>query len=365
MGKLNIVVLFGGCSSEHEVSLQSAASVMDHLPRDFYHVIPIGITKQGRWLSYSGPVEQIADGRWEKHPTCCEAVLSPDRRHGGVLKLSPDGSYLALKVDCVIPVLHGKNGEDGSIQGLLEIAGIPYVGSGVLSSAVCMDKVMTRTVLDCAGIRGAKWRAFSKDQLPRLRERADEIAEALGFPIFVKPANAGSSVGITKARDAESMREAILLALRHDQKVICEQTICGKEVECAVMGNQNPQASVLGQIISCNEFYDYDAKYQSESQLLIPADLDPSVAREVQRIAVLAYQTLECRGLARMDFLIDRSNQVYLNEPNTMPGFTKISMYPKLWKKSGLEYSALLQKLIQLAMDGESPQLLSDKSPSL
>lgn len=349
--KQTIVVLFGGRSSEHEVSLQSATSVIGNLSRERYDILPVGITRRGSWLYYPGSVHQIASGDWEKHEGCCPALINPDRSCQGLLKRRPDGTYEQIKVDCVVPVLHGKNGEDGSVQGLLEIAGLAYVGSGVGSSAVCMDKTLTRRVLDSAGIRGAKWKMFTKSQMPQLIEGSQEIASELKFPIFVKPASAGSSVGITKAVDCESLREGIKLALKYDHKVICEQAVYGREVECAVLGNENPKASILGQIISCNDFYDYDAKYQSPSQLVIPARLHERITKEVQRIAILAYQTLECKGLARMDFFVDRNGRVLLNEPNTLPGFTEISMYPKLWEESGLPVSELLQTLIDLAIE--------------
>lgn len=354
MSKLRVAVLFGGVSSEHEVSLVSASSVIKNIPKDKYEIICIGITKSGRWLYYPGDPDDIATNNWKNNPDCCSAIISPDRTHGGILKILDDGSTSLLKVDCAFPVLHGKNGEDGTIQGLFEIAGIPYVGCNHLSSAVCMDKAMTHTILDIAGIKNAKWDIITRHQLPKLDAICEKFVENLGLPIFVKPANAGSSVGITKATDFNSLREGIKLAFSHDDKVIVEETITGKEVECAVLGNEDPVASVPGQIISCNDFYDYEAKYISESKLLIPADLKPEISDQLRKMAVKAYKALSCTGLARVDFFVTDDDQIYLNEPNTMPGFTSISMYPKLWEADGLSYGALLDQLIQLAMERAS-----------
>ncbi len=351
MSKRKIAVLFGGMSSEHEVSLVSAASVMQKLARDQYEVIPIGITKHGHWLYYPGPLDRIPSGDWADHLDCCPAIISPDFTHHGIIKLLPDGTQRLLKVDCVLPILHGKNGEDGTVQGLLELSGIPYVGCDLLCSAVCMDKSMTHILLERAGVLMAKWGLICKSELSRLDERCEQLADDLGgFPIFIKPANAGSSVGITKATDLPSLRRGIILAFSHDKKVVCEQAIVGKEIECAVLGNESPRASVLGQIIPCNDFYDYEAKYQQDSRLLIPADVDGKTAARVQQIALFAYKELACTGLARVDFFVTERGEIYLNEINTLPGFTSISMYPKLWEKSKISFSKLLDLLIDLAV---------------
>lgn len=351
MSKLKVAVLFGGCSSEHEVSLVSATSVIENLSQSLYEVIPIGITKNGHWIYYPGPIENIASGSWSDNLDCCPAVISPDSTHKGILKLMPDGSYSLLKIDCVFPVLHGKNGEDGTIQGLLELAGIPYVGCDVLSSAACMDKSMTHIVLESAQVKCAKWERILRSELSEIDKKCDEIADSLSFPIFVKPARAGSSVGINKATDEGSLRESIILAFTHDDKVICEEAIAGKEVECAVLGNGSPSASIVGEIVPAGDFYDYDAKYINDSKLIIPADIDKSVASQIQSYATQAYKIMDCSGLARVDFFVTKYNEVYLNEINTMPGFTSISMYPKLWEKSGIPYSKLLQELIEYAVE--------------
>lgn len=349
--KLRVAVIFGGVSSEYEVSLRSAESVIKNIPQDRFETVCIGITKSGRWLYYPGPVEYIANGEWKNNSDCCSAIISPDRTHGGILKVMEDSSVSLLKIDCVFPVLHGKNGEDGTIQGLFQLAGIPFVGCDTLSSAVCMDKAMTHTILDINGIKNAGWDYMTKSQLPQLDEMCEKFIRKLGLPIFVKPANAGSSVGITKANDYASLRDGIKLGFTHDSKVVVEEMITGKEVECAVLGNDNPEVPVLGQIISCNEFYDYEAKYISDSDLRIPADLDEITARRVQEIAIKGYKVLGCSGMARVDFFVTEQNEIYLNEPNTLPGFTSISMYPKMWEASGLPYSELLAKLITLAID--------------
>ncbi len=351
MAKPRVAVFFGGMSSEHDVSLQSAASVIRNIPQDKYEVICVGITKKGRWLYYPGSPDRIASGEWRKDPDCCRAILSPDPTQRGLLKLMEDGQSILLKVDVLFPVLHGKNGEDGSIQGLFRLSGIPYVGSDVLGSANCMDKEFTHIVLTHAGIPNARFEVVRHIDASRLDERCAEIGEKLGFPLFVKPANAGSSVGVNKAKTPEDLKAAVRFAFTHDRKVIVEEAIVGKEVECAVLGNEKPATSICGQIIPCNEFYDYDAKYLSAaSELKIPADIPEETAKRVQETALKAYRALGCAGLARIDFFVTDDGEVILNEPNTMPGFTNISMYPKLWAASGIPYSELIDRLITLAI---------------
>lgn len=351
MSKPRVAVFFGGMSSEHEVSLKSAASVIRNIPQEKYEVICVGITKKGRWLYYPGPVDLIASGEWEKDSDCCRAVLSPDPTQRGLLKIMEDGKALLLKVDVLFPVLHGKNGEDGSIQGLFRLSGIPFVGSGVLSSANCMDKELTHIVLTQAGIPTARWEVVRHTEMSRLEERCREIADKLGFPLFVKPANAGSSVGVNKAKTPEDLKAAVRFAFAHDRKVIVEQAIVGAEVECAVLGNEKPEASICGQIVPCNEFYDYDAKYLSvTSELKIPAEISDAAAQKVRETALRAYQALGCAGLARIDFFVTPDEEIILNEPNTLPGFTNISMYPKLWEATGLPYPDLIDRLITLAI---------------
>lgn len=351
MAKKTVAVLFGGVSSEHDVSLVSATSVLNNIPSDRYEVVKIGITKDGRWLLYSGPIDKIANGDWENDPTNLPAVISPDSSHKGILKLAGNAVEL-ISIDCIFPVLHGKNGEDGTVQGLFELAGIPYVGCDLISSANCMDKQVTHTLLDAAGIRTAKWRVLRKSERNSFSDFVSEIEETLRYPIFVKPANAGSSVGISKAHNREELLKAVDLAFKHDSKTILEETITGAEIECAVLGNENPKASVPGKITPCNEFYDYNAKYVSgSSKLDIPAPIDPTATELVKATAVKAYQTIGCCGLSRVDFFVTDNNEVILNEINTMPGFTSISMYPKLWTAEGISYGELIDRLVNLAFE--------------
>lgn len=251
-------------------------------------------------------------------------------------------------------MLHGKNGEDGTLQGLLALSGLPFVGCDSLSSAVCMDKDITHRLLTTAGIRNAKWVSLTTDDIPLSQEMCLDIAEKLNFPIFVKPANAGSSVGITKATSLVSLRKGIENAFEHDNKVVCEEMIIGREIECAVLGNKHPRASVLGEIIPCNDFYDYQAKYQSDSTLIAPAKIDEKLQHKIQQTAIKAYIALGCRGLTRIDFFLTEQGEIYLNEPNTMPGFTVISMYPRLWSETNMTYDKLLDTLIELAMENST-----------
>lgn len=352
MSKKKIAVVFGGCSSEHEISCISAASVINNLPKDKYEPVCLGITREGRWYLFSGPAEEIADGSWEHNTLNQPAFLSPDRNIGGIVADGRMG-FDVIKVDCVLPVLHGRNGEDGTIQGLLQLSGIPFVGCRALASADCMDKAVTHTLLTAAGIHQAKYLWFYADKYKTGAAKIKVKIEArLGYPIFVKPANAGSSVGVSKVMNEGELDAAVAKAANEDEKIIVEEAIVGQEVECAVLGNAEPEASVVGEIAASAEFYDYDDKYKSgTSQLYIPARLDETVSEEIRATAVRAYRMLGCSGLSRVDFFVRNGREVILNEINTMPGFTSISMYPKLWEASGLSYSDLLDKLIKLAFE--------------
>lgn len=351
--KKKVLVLFGGVSSEHDVSLNSASSVMKNIPQDKYEVIPMGITKDGRCFIYNGDLDMLPGGKWLEDAENLEpAVISPDRAHHGIIRLA-DGAKVE-RIDVVFPVLHGKNGEDGTMQGLLEIAGLPYVGCGTAASSACMDKAVTNAMADFYGIPQAKWVAFDKHAYSGNKTALlTDAAEKLGFPIFVKPANAGSSVGISKAKTLEELEVACEKAFEHDKKLVLEEGVVGMEVEVAVLGNEEPEASVVGEVVPCNEFYDYDAKYlANESELHIPARLSEEKLRDVQAAAIKAYRALGCEGFTRVDFFVRESDgEIMLNEPNTIPGFTSISMYPKLWAASGLPYSELLDKLLNLAME--------------
>ena len=347
------LILFGGVSSEHDISLISAKSVIENTPKDKYDIITVGITKDGRWYLYTGDVENLPEDKW----LCDEsrltpAVLSPDRADHGIIVLGEKAKK--IKVDVVFPVLHGKNGEDGAVQGLLQLAGIPFVGCDMISSACCMDKVITNTLLDEAGIAQAKWLGLKEHEYKENGEEFIKKAEEyLGYPIFVKPANAGSSVGVSKATDKESLKRAIDKAFKEDTKLVLEEGITGKEIECAVLGNEEPIASLVGEIESCNDFYDYDAKYiNAASKLYIPARIEQKISDEIRETAVRAYKALGCSGLARVDFFVrEGDNKVLLNEPNTIPGFTSISMYPKMFQKSGVEYPELIDRLFMLACE--------------
>ena len=350
MAKIKVAVLFGGVSSEHDISLKSATNIIKNIPREKYEVLCVGITKKGRWLYYPGDVSAIISGKWEQNPDCTSAILSPDTVHKGFITID-NGTATVKKVDVVFPVLHGKNGEDGTVQGLLDLAKIPYVGCGLLASASCMDKATTHTILDYNGIRTAKWRVIYQREMKHLNERCTEIASQLGYPLFVKPANAGSSIGVNRAENAEQLLSAVKQAFEHDSKVIVEECIFGRELETAVFGYDAPFASFVGEIEACKQFYDFDAKYVlNDSKLAIPADLPIEKSREIQKIAVKAYMAMGCKGLSRVDFFLKEDGEVILNEINTMPGFTAISMYAKLMEHMGMTTEYLVDKLIEQAM---------------
>ncbi len=349
MHKQTVVVIFGGASSEHEVSRNSATTIINALNRNLYEVITLGITKEGKWMIYTGSTEHIPTGEWEKY--ALPAILSPDATHKAILKLVGN-QIKEIPVDVAIPVLHGKYGEDGTIQGLFEMAQIPYVGCGVLSSAACMDKAHTNLLAKNARIAQADYLAFTKENGFSMKKYIKKVESKLGYPCFVKPANAGSSVGISKASNGEELATAIELALEHDHKFLVEKAIVGRELECSVLGNEKPVVSCAGEILAAAEFYDYDAKYNNnESKTVIPADIPEDVTKEMQRMAKKIYLALDCQGLARVDFFLeDGTNRLLFNEINTMPGFTSISMYPKLWEAVGLPLPKLLEELIGLAL---------------
>ncbi len=353
MAKLKVAVIFGGRSNEHDISLISAVHVIGCIPKDKYDVVTVGITKKGHWFRYQGDVSLISTGEWERHPDNVPCILSPDPLHKGFIIFERDGEAVSLKVDCVFPVLHGRGGEDGTLQGLLELAGLPYVGCDLLSSAMCMDKDTTHTVLEANGISTAKWVRILRSELDeKLGEKLDEMEEKLAYPMFVKPCNCGSSVGISKVKDREQLERGIKLAFVHDKKVIVEEGISGREIECAVMGNTKPFASDVGEIRSACEFYDFDAKYKDlGSQTIIPADIDDGKREEIRETAVKGYKALGCEGLARVDFFLADDGSVILNEINTMPGHTAISMYPKLMENIGIPCEEQEDRLIKLALE--------------
>jgi D-alanine-D-alanine ligase len=379
MAKLRVGILFGGRSGEHEVSLLSAASVLNAIDKTKYDVVPIGITKEGRWLTaehaerlLKGEARHLRAGDPEATPGAAvlaagEAVVvppEPTHRESGLTPFQTDPSHLrraadrAINVDVIFPVLHGTFGEDGTIQGLLELADIAYVGAGVLGSAAGMDKDVMKSLFRAAGMPIVKHVTVLRSQWGREPKKVQKLVESkLKYPVFVKPANLGSSVGISKAHDRKELGPAIEEAAKFDRKIVIEEGVGGKknkarEIECSVLGNDDPKASVAGEIVPCKEFYDYDAKYLDEgSELVIPAKLTKAEMKKVQALAVAAFQAVDCSGLARVDFLMDpKSRKLYVNEINTMPGFTSISMYPKLWAATGVSYSELIDRLIQLGI---------------
>lgn len=347
-----LLVLFGGNSSEYTISLRSSASVLKNLDAAKYNIIKVGITRDGCWRYFDGDISEIENNTWFENAV--PAILSPDSSEKALLIMREDGIE-KVKIDVIFPVLHGKNGEDGTVQGLFELAGIPYVGCGVLGSSMCMDKAVTNVMADAAGIAQARWRAFTRAEYDEGIINLDEIAEYLKYPIFVKPANAGSSVGISKAHDRAELEKALELAFDNDYKAVLEQTLVGREVECAVMGNDKPVASCVGEILPVAEFYDFDAKYtDNNTGLAIPAELPDGVQDRIRAQAVKVYRTLNCSGLSRCDFFYGDDGVIYFNEVNTLPGFTSISMFPKLFGHEGVAYSDLLDRLVEYALEKHS-----------
>ncbi len=383
MKKLRVGILFGGRSGEHEVSLLSAASVLNAINKEKYDVVPIGISKEGRWLT-AADAENLLQGKLVIEPrhlragdpelTQPAAVLArgeavvvppePVHRQNGLVPFQTDAplarraSDRAINVDVIFPVLHGTFGEDGTIQGLLELADIPYVGAGVLGSAAGMDKDIMKSLFVAAGLPIVKHVTVLRSAWKKAPKQVEKLVSSkLKYPVFVKPANLGSSVGISKAHKRKELASAIDEAAKFDRKIVIEQGVGGKnnkarEIECSVLGNDEPVASIPGEIVPIKEFYDYNAKYLDEgSELIIPAKLTRVETNKVQELAVRSFTAVDCSGLARVDFLMDpATRKIYLNEINTMPGFTAISMYPKLWAASGLEYSDLIDRLIQLGI---------------
>ena len=355
MKKLSVCILFGGVSPEHEVSLRSAESVLNNIDKSKYNVFPVGITKDGDWILYGGKdYSLLPSGEWKNYPGNRRAAISPVRGQG---LLSFEGDCVVReRIDVVFPVLHGENGEDGTVQGLLRLAGIPFVGPRVAASAVAMDKTLTKLVADHAGVTQADWQLVrSGDMGSRMEKTLDSLEARFRYPVFVKPAGTGSSVGVSKACDREDLRAALLAAGRYDDKVLVEEFIRGREVEVAVMGNDSPVASVCGEIDSGAEFYDYDAKYITDTSVAyIPARIPEDVAETVRDTAVKIYKAIGCQGLSRVDFFVTwQENKVVFNEINTLPGFTSISMYPKLFGASGIPYPQLIDQLIALALEAK------------
>lgn len=344
--KRNIVVLFGGQSPEHEVSLKSATTIIQNIDKEKYNIYPIGITKEGKWLLYQGKIEGIVENKWIKKGI--PAIISPDATHGGIVILRDEPLF--INIDVVFPVLHGSNGEDGTVQGLFQIAQIPYVGCGVLSSAVSMDKAVTKIIADAYHIPQAKYVIVRAHQLGQMDKLVEKIEAVFPYPYFIKPANTGSSVGISKATNKEELIKGLHLAISYDEKILVEETIVGREVETAALGNADVKISGVGEIIAGAEFYDYDAKYNNaQSQTVVNADLPDNIKEEIRTYAKRIFKAVEGKGLARIDFFVTADNKIIFNEINTLPGFTSISMYPMLWEDQGIETPELVEKLINLA----------------
>jgi D-alanine-D-alanine ligase len=359
-GKIKVGVIFGGRSGEHEVSLASANSVMKALNPDKYDVIPVGITRKGSWMVGVKPDAMLADSTGQ---TLClpgagknvaRANLNCDPSSRGLVLMDQAPETRKIDLDIFFPVVHGTYGEDGTLQGLLEQADMPYVGCGVLASAVGMDKTIAKKLFRDAGIAVAPFLEILRNQWKKQRNLIlDQIEKDFTFPCFVKPVNSGSSVGISKAKDRKTLAEAIDEASKYDRKILIESFVEGRELEVSVLGNDDPIASLPGEIVPCNEFYDYSAKYvDDKSELRIPADLGEELTQEIRSLAVKAYKSLDCSGMARVDFFLEkRTNRVIINEINTIPGFTRISMYPKLWEATGVSYPELCDRLINLAIE--------------
>ncbi len=353
MNKLNVAVLFGGQSTEHEVSLLSAANVLKKLNREKYNVIKVGITKKGQWLLFEGDEGKIKNGEWE-NDIVTPAFISPDTSTG--LVVLRNGKAEFMDVDVVYPVLHGICGEDGTIQGLCQLAKLPCVGPKMLESAVCMDKDVAKIIFRHLGIPQADWVTVYKEEVESDIESAvARVEEKFSYPVFVKPANAGSSVGVGKSHNSIELKEHLKDAVLVDRKVIVEEFINGRELECAVIGNINPSGSMPGEVISSAEFYSYDAKYVDDSQVIIPAIIEESKAKKIKGIAEKAFKEIGLRGMSRIDFFVHKeTEEIYLNEINTLPGFTDISMYPMLMETLGLGGEKLTDKLIELAIEEAS-----------
>lgn len=350
MNKKRVGILFGGMSCEHEVSLLSATSVLENIDREKYSPIPIGITKEGKWYLFEGDISLIKSGEWEKCDNA-EVLITPSR--GTPLYAVKDGKLSEFNLDAIFPVLHGSYCEDGRLQGLLESAGIPFVGPGSLSSAICMDKAMTKLVLKNYGIPQAKALLVTKREFISGFDKIENSAMLLSYPLFVKPSAAGSSVGVSKAENSSELKIAIEEALAVGDRVLVEEYIEGAEIEVAILGNDDLTVSVCGEIAPGSDFYDYDTKYKNDTaKYYIPARLDDSVSEKIRDYASRIFRALDCKGLSRVDFFVN-GERIIFNEINTLPGFTSISMYPKLMMASGMSYSDLITNLIELSLENK------------
>ncbi len=348
MSKQNLAVIFGGQSSEHEISCMSASNIIQCIDAQRYNIVLVGITKEGHWVE-AADLNAVQDGSWRQSKT--SIVLSPDATRKGLYRMSEDEKVQFVHLDVIFPVLHGLYGEDGTVQGLFKLAGIPFVGCGLFASAAGMDKLYTKIIVDTLGIRQAKYVPVYKEELLKMDEVVARVESALEYPVFVKPSRAGSSKGVNKAANREQLKNALVEAADNDRKILVEETIIGREVECAVLGNLDVKASGVGEILSADEFYDFDAKYyNSESKTLVDPPMPENMREQIREDAVKIFMALDGRGLSRVDFFLTESGVVF-NEINTLPGFTAISMYPMLWEAQGIPKKELVQKLIDLAFE--------------
>ena len=368
--KMRIGILFGGRSGEHEVSLRSARSVLQAIDREKYSVSLIGITKNGRWIGGENPLAALEDGD-EAIEQCPDTILLIDPVNNSLMQISRNRDDETIYInktedlDVIFPVLHGSFGEDGAVQGLFELADIPYVGSGLVGSSVGMDKGVFKSVMCSAGLPVLPSMTVNRSEYRSdTTIMVDRIIRQLNLPVFIKPANLGSSVGITKASNIGELKSRLDEASKWDRRIVIEEGVDAREIEVSVLGNDDPQVSIAGEVVPQRDFYDYDAKYVSDdSELLIPAPISPDQLVRIQEMAIAAYKAVDCSGMARVDFLLDKSSgKVWINELNTIPGFTNISMYPKLWQASGIEYPELIDKLIELALERKEQRDAMERS---
>lgn len=352
MAKKRIAILFGGTSPEHDISCMSAWYLLKNMPSQ-YETVCIGITRKGRMLYYPGDIDGIRSGQWESYPDCCSCIFSTDDSKTGIYKLLNDGSASYLSLDCVFPVLYGKRGEDGKIQGILEASGIPFVGSGACASALCMDKGFAHMVLTSAGIHMSRYITVRREERLDIPSLIAQIQYSFGFPVYVKPANANTASGIFHAAEPKELERAVKMAFVHDNKVLIKESIRGRQIKCALLGNDNSnlEVSPLGEILMDGTFTPATPYESAPQQLKIPADLSEEEAGHIRHTAIRAFEVTECAGVASIDFFLTDDGRVYLNQINTVPGYTEISIFPRLWAAAGISIGELIDRLIMLAFE--------------
>jgi|APHig6443717817_1056837.scaffolds.fasta_scaffold00842_15 D-alanine-D-alanine ligase len=356
MSKIRVAIIFGGTSNEYETSLSSAANIIENIPKDKYEVICIGITKKGRWFYYPGDAEDIKNNKWDKNPDCTPALISPDPLHKGVLKLE-NGEISRKKIDVVFSVLYGKKGEDGTLTGILNMSGIPYVGSDLLSSAACMDKSYTRMILGYNGIKTSNWRMMFRNELNYIENKCNLFINELQYPLIVKPANFGLYKAINKVTDFDRLKEAVKIALANDDKIVVEEFIEGREIQVAIFGYEKPIVSDIGEVIVKKDDYDFNSIF-SKIKFDVNASIDKNIENQMKEVALKAYKIMGCAGMARIDFYLTNENQIILSQVNTMPEFTQDSMYPMLMSKMGMNYTSLIDNLMEKAIENSESKYI-------